>query len=116
MIPVSTLYYEYIGRPKLPERKKNPFEYIVPPHKCIGTMMPTSQSDFTSLIKKSQMCTRYFSLKRASFFSIQSVKVFLTYQPFVPTLQIDLGFLNFITALLFKPSLADCFSRDTKVV
>ena len=30
MIPVSTLYHEYIGRPKLTEQK-NPFEYIVPP-------------------------------------------------------------------------------------
>ena len=30
MIPVSTLYDEYIDRPKLTEQK-NPFEYIVPP-------------------------------------------------------------------------------------
>ena len=30
MIPVSTLYGEYIDRPKLTE-KKHPFEYIVPP-------------------------------------------------------------------------------------
>ena len=30
MIPVSTLYDEYIDRPKLSEQK-NPFEYIVPP-------------------------------------------------------------------------------------
>ena len=31
MIPVSTLYDEYIDRPKLTEQK-NPFEYVVPPH------------------------------------------------------------------------------------
>ena len=31
MIPVSTLYDEYIDRPKLTEQKKNPFEYIDPP-------------------------------------------------------------------------------------
>ena len=30
MMPVSTLYDEYIDRPKLTEQK-NPFEYIVPP-------------------------------------------------------------------------------------
>ena len=30
MIPVSTLYDEYIDRRKLTEQK-NPFEYIVPP-------------------------------------------------------------------------------------
>ena len=30
MIPVSTLYDEYIDRPELSEQK-NPFEYIVPP-------------------------------------------------------------------------------------
>ena len=30
MIPVSTLYDDYIDRPKLTEQKK-PFEYIVPP-------------------------------------------------------------------------------------
>ena len=30
MIPVSTLFDEYIDRPKLTEQK-NPFEYIVPP-------------------------------------------------------------------------------------
>ena len=30
MIPVLTLYDEYIDRPKLTEQK-NPFEYIVPP-------------------------------------------------------------------------------------
>ena len=30
MIPVSTLYDEYINRPKLYEQK-HPFEYIVPP-------------------------------------------------------------------------------------
>ena len=31
MIPVSTLYDEYIDRPKLNEQQKDPFEYIVPP-------------------------------------------------------------------------------------
>ena len=31
MIPVSTLYDEYIDRPKLTEQKKNTVEYIVPP-------------------------------------------------------------------------------------
>ena len=30
MIPVSTLYDEYIDLPKLSEQK-NPFEYLVPP-------------------------------------------------------------------------------------
>ena len=32
MIPVSTLYDEYIERQKFTEQKKNPVEYIVPPH------------------------------------------------------------------------------------
>ena len=37
MIPVSTLYDEYIDRPKLSEQK-NPFEYIVPPSsRGVGT-------------------------------------------------------------------------------
>ena len=37
MIPVSTLYDEYIDRPKLTEQKK-PVEYIVPPpSKGVGT-------------------------------------------------------------------------------
>ena len=31
MIPVSTLYDEYIERRKFTEQKKNPVEYIVPP-------------------------------------------------------------------------------------
>ena len=31
MIPLTILYDEYIGRPKLTEQKKNPVEYIVPP-------------------------------------------------------------------------------------
>ena len=31
MIPLTILYHEYIGRPKLTEQKKNPVEYIVPP-------------------------------------------------------------------------------------
>ena len=31
MIPVSTLYDEYIERRKFKEQKKNPVEYIVPP-------------------------------------------------------------------------------------
>ena len=36
MIPVSTLYDEYIDRPKLTEQK-NPFEYIVPsPSRGVG--------------------------------------------------------------------------------
>ena len=38
MISVSTLYDEYIDRPKLTE-KKNPFEYIVPsPSRGVGTI------------------------------------------------------------------------------
>ena len=38
MIPVSTLYNEYIVRPKLSEQKK-PFDYIVPPpSRGVGTM------------------------------------------------------------------------------
>ena len=37
MMPLTFLYDEYIGRPKLTEQKKNPFEYIVPP--------PTSGSE-----------------------------------------------------------------------
>ena len=36
MMPLTFLYDEYIGRPKLTEQK-NPFEYIVPP--------PTSGSE-----------------------------------------------------------------------
>ena len=37
MTPVSTLYDEYIDRPKLTEQK-NPFEYIVPPpSRGVGT-------------------------------------------------------------------------------
>ena len=37
MIPLTTLYDDYIDRPKLTEQK-NPFEYIVPPPlKWVGT-------------------------------------------------------------------------------
>ena len=40
MVPVSTLYDEYIDRPKLTEQK-NPVEYIVPPRpsRGVGTIM-----------------------------------------------------------------------------
>ena len=39
MIPVSTLYDEYIDQPKLTEQK-NPFEYIVPsPSRGVGTII-----------------------------------------------------------------------------
>ena len=39
MIPVSTLYDEYIDRPKLTEQK-NAFEYIVPsPSRGVGTII-----------------------------------------------------------------------------
>ena len=39
MIPASTLYDEYINRPKLTEQK-NPVEYIVPPpSRGVGTKM-----------------------------------------------------------------------------
>ena len=42
MIQVSTLYDEYIDRPKLSE--KNPFEYIVPtPSRGVGTKMLFSE-------------------------------------------------------------------------
>ena len=38
MIPLTTLYNDYIDRPKLTEQK-NPFEYIVPPPlKWVGSM------------------------------------------------------------------------------
>ena len=38
MIPITTLYDEYINGPKLTEHK-NPFEYIVPPPlKWFGTI------------------------------------------------------------------------------
>ena len=39
MLP-STLYDEYIDRPKLTEQKKTPVEYIVPPpSRGVGTKM-----------------------------------------------------------------------------
>ena len=40
MIPVPTLYDEYIDRPKLTEQK-NPFEYVVPPppSRGVGTIL-----------------------------------------------------------------------------
>ena len=39
MIPLTTLYDDYIDRPKLSEQKKNPFDYIVPPPlKWVGTI------------------------------------------------------------------------------
>ena len=39
MIPLTTLYDDYIDRPKLTEQK-NPFEYIVPPPlKWVGTII-----------------------------------------------------------------------------
>ena len=46
MVPVSTLYDEYIDRPKLTEQK-NPFEYIVPPPPLRGvrtTMVRVEES------------------------------------------------------------------------
>ena len=45
MIPVSTLYDEYIDRRKLTEQK-NPFEYIVPPHsRVVGTIIRGERLD-----------------------------------------------------------------------
>ena len=45
MILVSTLYDEYIDRPKLTEQKKKPVEYIVPPPppppRGVGTKIPS---------------------------------------------------------------------------
>ena len=39
MIPLTTLYDDYIDRPKLSEQK-NPFEYLVPPPlKWVGTII-----------------------------------------------------------------------------
>ena len=39
MIPLTTLYDDYIDRPKLTEQKNNPFEYIVlPPLELVGTI------------------------------------------------------------------------------
>ena len=43
MIPVSTLYDEYIDRPKLTEQKK-PVEYIVPPPPQEGSEQKTQQN------------------------------------------------------------------------
>ena len=44
MIPVSTLYGEYIDRPKLTEQK-NPFEYIVPPPSRGSEQLSTFSSE-----------------------------------------------------------------------
>ena len=56
MIPVSTLYDEFIDRPKLTERKKNPFEYIVPPpSRGIGTIIPSCKLD---ILMFTQISTR----------------------------------------------------------
>ena len=38
MMPLTTLYVEYIDRSKLSEHKKNPVEYIVPPP-GVGTII-----------------------------------------------------------------------------
>ena len=47
MIPVSTLYDEYIDRPKLSEQK-NPFEYIVPPSsRGVGTNIAKDKATHT---------------------------------------------------------------------
>ena len=51
MIIVSTLYNEYIDRPKLTEQK-NPFEYIViPPSRGVGTMTWQSHCVIEWLVK-----------------------------------------------------------------
>ena len=38
MVPLSTLFDEYIDRSKLTEQKKTPFEYLVTSLKRVGTM------------------------------------------------------------------------------
>ena len=44
MTSLTTLYDDYIDRPKLPEQK-NPFEYIVPPPlKWVGTTSKQSKN------------------------------------------------------------------------
>ena len=49
MIPLTTLYYDYIDRPKLSEQKI-PFEYIVPPPlKWVGTN--TDLTKLTTLLR-----------------------------------------------------------------
>ena len=49
MIPVSTLYDEYIDRPKLSEQK-NPFQYVVPPTSGVGTKI--LKEDFIPAVEK----------------------------------------------------------------
>ena len=49
MIPLTFLYDEYIDRPKFTEqKKKNPFEYIVPsPTSGVGTTRQLESSTMT---------------------------------------------------------------------
>ena len=54
MIPLTFLYDEYIDRPKFTEqKKKNPFEYIVPsPSSGVGTKIPGQYGIFTLILDK----------------------------------------------------------------
>ena len=54
MIPVSTLYDEYIDRPKLTEQKK-PVEYIVPPP-TLKRGRNKKQLDFTEKLHNLNFC------------------------------------------------------------
>ena len=52
MIPVSTLYDEYIDRPKLTQQK-NPFEYIVPPPSIgVGTKNVHRSSEIAEKVNR----------------------------------------------------------------
>ena len=69
MIPVSTLYDEYIDRPKLTEPKKKPFEYIVPPplkrgrnnEKNSSSLRKQSTPMFTKNVQTSRKKTKYLN-------------------------------------------------------
>ena len=94
MIPVSTLYDEYIDRPKLSKQKK-PFEFTVPPQEG------SEQKDYV----------RYFSCQNAKFLTSQRisfVKTNRSYCAYFTFYKLHLVFNSVCEKLLFSVFLT-CF-------
>ena len=84
MIPVSTLYDEYIDRRKLTEQK-NPFEYIVPPPSRGSEQIFNAEKTALRLL----LCNKKFHFfrygkKSNSLFLVSKVleKVFINFQDY----------------------------------
>ena len=75
MIPVSTLYDEYIDRRKLTEQK-NPFEYIVPPPQEGRNKHAKNYTNKNVLFKSTEKEGCVINKRIRTFFLVNRVKQF----------------------------------------